>query len=241
MCFEAFPIGPFWPHPKIAKLIFFARISWKITHILYWSNKFVEKMAFLRFSDDTRLVPSKNRQINIFWTDFLIFSYNLYSHHLVTVIQALTATSRVLYQKSLYIIPARKKNPSKNRCFDVFRIGPFWSNPKTVKLMFFARISWKVHMGPEKNPSKKCILRFLDGTGSSHWRNGGGHRGIVKSWIRCISDGILGWKTAHTLKNNVGGIFWWKILFRPKFGATKVRSLFFKVRNGGLLFWGIYC
>ena len=81
-------------------------------------------MSFLRFSDDTHLVPSKNRQINIFWTDFLIFSYNLYSHHLVTVIQALTATSRVLYQKSLYIIPARKKIRQKIDVLTFFGLDP---------------------------------------------------------------------------------------------------------------------
>ena len=68
-------------------------------------------MLFLRFSDGTRLVPSNNRQINVFRTDFLIFPYNLYSHHLVTVIQALTSTSRVLYKKSLVFYTGPEKNP----------------------------------------------------------------------------------------------------------------------------------
>ena len=72
-------------------------------------------MLFLRFSDDHRLAPSKNRQISIFWTDFLIFPYNLYSHHLVTVMQALTATSRVWYQKSfIFYTGPEKKSVEKS-------------------------------------------------------------------------------------------------------------------------------
>ena len=62
----------------------------------------------------------------------------------------------------------------------------------------------------------------------SHWRNGGKYRGILKSRIRCISDGISG------RKKTFGVLFWTKklgyirggIFFAPKFGAKKVRTFF---------------
>ena len=95
-------------------------------------------MLFLRFSDGSRLAPSKNRQINVFRTDFLIFPYNLYSHDLVTAMQALTSTSRVFCMKIPCILyRSRKKSvektmfwrfsdgtllaPSKNRQTNIFR------------------------------------------------------------------------------------------------------------------------
>ena len=113
-------------------------------------------MLVLRCSDGTRLVPSKNRQTNVFRTDFLIFPYNLYSHHLVTVMQALTSTSRVLYKKSLVFYTAPEKKsvekmlflqfpngtllvPSKNRQTNVFRMD-FLKNPS-----YFTGFPKKIH------------------------------------------------------------------------------------------------
>ena len=45
----------------------------------------------------------------------------------------------------------------------------------------------------------------MGGVSLAEWRNGGKHRGILKSQIRCISFGILG-----------ANIFFW-VLFRAKF------------------------
>ena len=111
-------------------------------------EKIRRKMLFLRFSDGTRLVPSKNRQINICWTNFLTFSYNLYSHHLVTVMQALTATSRVMYKNPVYFIPVPKKICRKSM-FSRFSDGTILVPSKNRQILYRSR---------NKNPSNKLCF-----------------------------------------------------------------------------------